>query len=100
MVSNSRRRALVAAFVVAPGVALAAPLVTVDAHAAPATGTVYLVQGVADTPMTITVDGKSVATGAPAKTIVDQWARQLIALANRPPGGVVQEAPKFELMVW
>jgi hypothetical protein len=45
-------------------------MVAVDAHAAPATGTVYLVQGVADTPMTITVDGKSVATGAPAKTIV------------------------------
>jgi Domain of unknown function (DUF4397) len=41
-----------------------------EAHAAPATGTVYLVQGVADTPMTITVDGKSVATSAPPKTIV------------------------------
>ena len=41
-----------------------------DAAAAPATGTVYVVQGVADTPMTITVDGKAVATAAAAKTIV------------------------------
>lgn len=70
MVSQSRRRALVASLVLAPGLALASSMVAVDAHAAPATGTVYLVQGVADTPMTITVDGKSVATGAPAKTIV------------------------------
>jgi hypothetical protein len=70
LVSQSRRRALVASLVIAPGVALATSMVAVDAHAAPATGTVYLVQGVADTPMTITVDGKSVATAAAAKTIV------------------------------
>ena len=70
MLSPSRRRALVAGLVLAPGVALATSMVALDAHAAPATGTVYLVQGVADSPMTITVDGKSVATGAPAKTIV------------------------------
>ena len=62
LVSPSRRRALVASLVIAPGVALATSMVAVDADAAPATGTVYLVQGVADTPMTITVDGKSVAT--------------------------------------
>jgi hypothetical protein len=66
LVSQSRRRALVASLVIAPGVALATSMVAVDAHAAPATGTVYLVQGVADTPMTITVDGKSVASGAGA----------------------------------
>ena len=69
LVSQSRRRALVASLVLAPGVALASSMVAVEAHAAP-TGTVYVVQGVADTPMTITVDGKSVATAAPAKTIV------------------------------
>ena len=69
MVSISRRRALVAALVLGSAVAVA-PLAAVDAAAAPATGTVYVVQGVADTPMTITVDGKAVATGAAAKTIV------------------------------
>ena len=69
LVSQLRRRALVASLVLAPGVALASSMVAVEAHAAP-TGTVYVVQGVADTPMTITVDGKSVATAAPAKTIV------------------------------
>ncbi|MEP6649326.1 MAG: DUF4397 domain-containing protein, partial [Lapillicoccus sp.] len=69
MVSAPRRRVIVAALLVAPGVAVA-PLVAVDAYAAPATGTVYVVQGVADTPMTITVDGKAVATGAAAKTVV------------------------------
>lgn len=65
-----RRRALFVALVVAPGLAFAAPLTRVDAYAAAATGTVYVVQGVADSPMTITVDGKPVATAAAAKTIV------------------------------
>ena len=51
-------------------------------------------------PPTAIVDLKALNWWAPAKTIVDQWARQLVALANRPPGGVVQEAPRFELMVW
>jgi hypothetical protein len=69
VVHFSRRRALVTTVVVGSAVALA-PLAAVEASAAPATGTVYLVQGVADTPMTITVDGKAVATGAAAKTIV------------------------------
>jgi len=73
MVSISRRRALVAALVLGSAVAVA-PLAAVDAAAAPATGTVYVVQGVADTPMTITVDGKAVATGAAAKTIVGPLA--------------------------
>jgi hypothetical protein len=73
MVSISRRRALVAALVLGSAVAVA-PLAAVDAAAAPATGTVYVVQGVADTPMTITIDGKAVATGAAAKTIVGPLA--------------------------
>jgi hypothetical protein len=51
-------------------VALAAPLAAGDADAAATTGTVYVVQGVADSPMTITVDGSAVATAAAAKTIV------------------------------
>lgn len=49
-----------------------APLIMlpVTTAAAAATGLVYLVQGVADTPMTISVDGTAVATAAAAKTIV------------------------------
>jgi hypothetical protein len=58
------------ALIVAPALALAGtPLLATHADAAD-TGTVYIVQGVADSAMTITVDGQSVATAAPAKTIV------------------------------
>ena len=64
-------RARLLAATLAMGAATAAtPLVAAPADAAPATGTVYVVQGVADTPMTVTVDGRAVATGAAAKTIV------------------------------
>ena len=69
MVSIPRRRLRATALVLGT-VAAIAPLAAVRADAAPATGTVYVVQGVADTPMTVTVDGKAVATGAAAKTIV------------------------------
>jgi hypothetical protein len=69
VVSIPRRRVIVAALLTGSALA-AAPLAAGTASAATATGTVYLVQGVADTPMTITVDGKAVATGAAAKTIV------------------------------
>ena len=69
MVSTSRRRrAVVTAVVVGLGAAVAP--ITADHASAAETGTVYVVQGVADTPMTITVDGKAVATAAAAKTIV------------------------------
>jgi len=51
-------------------------------------------------PPTAIVDLKALNWWAPAKAIIDQWGRQLVALANRPPGGAVQDAPKFELMVW
>ncbi|MEP6632441.1 MAG: DUF4397 domain-containing protein, partial [Lapillicoccus sp.] len=52
------------------GAASAAPVVASTAYAASATGVIYLVQGVADAPMTITVDGTTVASAAAAKTIV------------------------------
>lgn len=52
------------------GAVLALPLVAMQAQAVDATGTVYIVQGVADSSMAITVDGKSVAGNAVAKTIV------------------------------
>jgi hypothetical protein len=51
-------------------------------------------------PPTALIDLKALNWWAPAKAIIDQWGRQLIALANRPPGGAVQAAPQFELMVW
>lgn len=69
MFADIRRRLTVAMFV-APGLALAgAPLLATDAAAAE-TGTVYIVQGVADSAMTVTVDGQNVATAAAAKTII------------------------------
>jgi len=64
-----RRPGVVAAFALALGV-LVATVPAGGAQAADAPGTVYLVQGVAGTSMTISVDGKAVATAAAAKSIV------------------------------
>lgn len=71
MTALSRRRTLVVSFLTAPTLAvMGVPWLATAAQAAPATGVVYLVQGVADSPMTITLDGQAVATSAAAKTIV------------------------------
>jgi hypothetical protein len=51
-------------------------------------------------PPTAIVDLKAVTWWAPAKKIVDDWASQLVAVANRPPGGIVKPAPAFQLLVW
>ena len=51
-------------------------------------------------PKTAIVDLKALNWWAPAKQIIDEWSGQLIAVANRPPGGVVKDAPSFELLVW
>ena len=51
-------------------------------------------------PPTAIVDLKALNWWAPAKAIVDQWSKQLIALANRPADRVVRDVPQFELMVW
>lgn len=67
MVTARRRRIVVTAVVV--GLGAVVPVMADHASAAE-TGTVYVIQGVADSPMTITVDGKAVATAAAAKTIV------------------------------
>jgi hypothetical protein len=67
VVSSRLRRGVVTAVV---GLGALIPMTAGHASAAEATGTVYVVQGVADTAMTITVDGKAVATAAAAKTIV------------------------------
>ena len=64
-----RRPGVVLAFALGLGVVLA-PVTAGGAQAADGSGTVYLVQGVAGTSMTISVDGKAVATAAAAKTIV------------------------------
>jgi hypothetical protein len=46
------------------------------------------------------VDLKAVTWWAPAKKIVDNWSTELVAVANRPPGGIVKPAPAFQLLVW
>jgi hypothetical protein len=51
-------------------------------------------------PPTAIVDLKAVSWWAPAKQIVDNWATDLVAVANRPPGGIVKPAPAFQLLVW
>jgi hypothetical protein len=51
-------------------------------------------------PPTAIVDLKALNWWAPAKAIIDQWSKDLVAVANRPPGVVVKEAPAFELLVW
>ena len=51
-------------------------------------------------PSTAIIDVKALNWWAPAKTIINDWAQQLVAVANRPPGVVVKEAPAFELLVW
>lgn len=51
-------------------------------------------------PKTAIVDIKSLNWWAPAKMVIDEWSKQLIALANRPPGAVVKDSPSFELLVW
>jgi hypothetical protein len=51
-------------------------------------------------PKTAIIDVKSLSWWAPAKQTIDEWSGQLIAVANRPPGAVVKDAPSFELLVW
>ncbi|HEY7118455.1 MAG TPA: DUF3313 domain-containing protein [Tepidisphaeraceae bacterium] len=51
-------------------------------------------------PPTAIVDVKSLNWWAPAKQIIDTWSKQLIQVANLPPGGVVKDMPNFELLVW
>ena len=66
MLSHTYGRILVAAF----AATLALPLGAVSSEAAGGTATMFVVQGVADSVMTISVDGRTVASNAPAKTIL------------------------------
>ena len=51
-------------------------------------------------PATAIIDLKALNWWAPARGIIDQWSKQLVALANRPAGAVVKDMPQFELLVW
>jgi hypothetical protein len=51
-------------------------------------------------PPTAIVDIKALNWWAPAKQIVDGWASELVAVANRPPGAIIKPAPAFQLLVW
>jgi len=51
-------------------------------------------------PKTAIVDLKALNWWAPARLIIDEWAKQLVGLANRPPGAVVKDSPAFELLIW
>jgi len=46
------------------------------------------------------VDLKALNWWAPAKEIIDTWAKQLVHLAQRRPGEVVEDSPTFELLIW
>lgn len=51
-------------------------------------------------PKAAIVDLKALTWWEPAKAIVDEWSRQLVELANMPPGESVKDSPAFELLVW
>lgn len=51
-------------------------------------------------PKVAIIDIKALNWWAPAKEIIDEWSKQLIQIANAPPGTVVKDTPAFELMVW
>jgi hypothetical protein len=51
-------------------------------------------------PATAIIDLRALNWWAPAKANIDNWSRQLVALANRPAGSVIKDAPPFELLVW
>jgi hypothetical protein len=51
-------------------------------------------------PATAIIDLRALNWWAPARAIIDRWSQELIALANRPAGTVIKDAPPFELLVW
>ena len=53
-----------------------------------------------ESPKAAIVDLKALNWWAPAKGIIDDWSKQLVEIANLPPGGVVKDTPTFELLVW
>lgn len=53
-----------------------------------------------ENPSAALLDLKAINWWAPAKGIVDDWARQVVLLAQRRPGAVIRDTPTFELLVW
>jgi hypothetical protein len=51
-------------------------------------------------PKSAILDLKALNWWAPAKIIIDDWSRQLVEVANSPPGTAVKDSPAFELLVW
>lgn len=51
-------------------------------------------------PKAAILDLKAINWWAPAKTIIDDWSKQLVEAANAPPGTTVKDSPAFELLVW
>ena len=50
-------------------------------------------------PPTAIIDIKSLNWWAPARKVIDTWAKQFVAVANDPKGKV-KNASTFELLVW
>jgi hypothetical protein len=50
-------------------------------------------------PKSAILDLKALNCWAPAKVIIDDWARQLVEISNSPPGTVIKDSPAFELLV-
>jgi hypothetical protein len=51
-------------------------------------------------PKSAILDFKALNWWAPAKVIIDDWARQLVEVLDSPPGTVIKDSPAFELLVW
>jgi hypothetical protein len=51
-------------------------------------------------PKAAILDLKALNWWAPAKIIIDDWSRQLVAVYSNPPGTLVKDSPAFELLVW
>lgn len=65
-----------------------------------ATGEVVAMFADREAPREGIVDLKALNWWAPAKDIIDTWAKQLVQLAHRRPGEVVEDSPTFELLIW
>jgi hypothetical protein len=65
-----------------------------------ATGEVIATFADREAPKAALLDVKSLTWWSPAKSIIDDWARQFVQLANRRPGAIVKDSPAFDLLVW
>lgn len=53
-----------------------------------------------ESPKMALLDLKALNWWAPAKAIVDDWAKQLVAMANRKRGERVKDSAVFDLVIW